>query len=315
MNGLLIGAFLALGTVQQTDTTFAVNGADRLQVETMGGSILVDVWDRAEVRIQAEHSSRTYIDIDRRRGVIDIEAEARRGPANIVDFHITVPRTMALDLEGMYADITVEGSDGAVEVETVQGDITIRGGRGTIEVSNTMGKILVEGARGRIDIESSMADVRVVDSSGEIYAETAAGAIVLENVDATIVDIGSTGGRVYFEGTLDPSGTYFFGAHGGSITIVVAEDASASFHLATVHGSITSNLSGETRSFRRGQRHQFEVGGGGALVEAESFGGRIRILRRGSEGARAPEPSEHGASMASEHGASMAPTPPATIRR
>ncbi len=118
MNGLLIGAMLALGTMQQTDTTFAVDGAERLQVETLGGSITIDVWDRAEVRIQAEHSSRTFVDIDRRRGVIDIEAEARRGPANMVDFHITVPRTMALDLEGMYADITVEDSDGAVEAWT-----------------------------------------------------------------------------------------------------------------------------------------------------------------------------------------------------
>ncbi len=152
MNGLVIGAMLALGMMQQTDTTFAVDGAERVKVETLGGSITVDVWGRAEVRVQAEHSSRTFVDIDRRRGVIDIEAEARRGPANMVDFHITVPRTMALDLEGMYADITVEGSDGAVEAETMQGDITIRGGRGTVQVSITMGKILVEGAEGRIEI-------------------------------------------------------------------------------------------------------------------------------------------------------------------
>ena len=102
------------------------------------------------------------------------------------------------------------------------------------------------------------------------------------------VDVGSTGGRVYYDGSFDPNGTYFFGAHGGTLTIVVGEEARASFNLATVHGSITSNLRGEAESFRRGERHEFDVGGGGAIVEAETFGGRIRLLRRGSEGAEAP---------------------------
>jgi hypothetical protein len=128
----------------------------------------------------------------------------------------------------------------------------------------------------------------VVNSSGEIYAETAGGTIVLENVDPTSVDVGSTGGRVHYDGAFRPGGTYFFGAHGGSITIVVGEEARASFNVATVHGSITSNLSGTAQSMKGGERHQFEVGGGGAIVEAETYGGRIRILRRGSEGTAAP---------------------------
>ena len=252
MNSVIIGAMLALSMGQQTDTTFAVGSSELLRVETMGGSITVGVWDRDEVRVQAEHSRRTYISIDRSRHSIRVESEARRGPANLVDFRITVPRTFALDLGAQYGDITIDGAEGAIEVETLQGDVSIIGGRGTIRVSATMGTILIDGAEGQIDIESSMADIRVVNSSGEIYAETAAGTIVLENVTPTAVDVGSTGGRVYYSGTFEPNGTYFFGAHGGSITIVVPDDASAVFNLATVHGSISSNLSGEVESFRAG---------------------------------------------------------------
>ena len=291
MNGLIIGALMALSMPQQTDTTFAVGSAEMLSVETMGGSIEIDVWDQNEIRVQAEHSTRTYIDIDRGRREIQIESEARRGPANLVDFHITVPRGFALDLEALYGDITIQGSDGAIKAETLQGDVTILGGRGTVKVSSTIGTVLVEGADGRIDIESSAANIRVVDSSGEIYAESAGGTIVLEHVTASSVDVGSTGGRVHYEGTFEPNGTYFFGAHGGSITIVVPDDASASFNVATVHGSISSNLSGQAESFRSGRRHEFVVGDGGALVEAETYGGRIRIVRPGSEGSSAPTPT------------------------
>jgi hypothetical protein len=288
MNGLIMGAMVALSMFQQTDTTFAVGTAERLNVETLGGSIRVDVWDEERIRVRAEHSTRTFVEIERGRTEIQLEAEARRGPANLVDFHVTVPRRFALELEAQYGDITIEGSDGAVEAETVQGDVTILGGRGTIQVSATIGSIRVEGAEGRIEIESSAADIHVVRSSGEIYAETAGGSVVLEDVSPTVVDVGSTGGRVHYDGTFEPGGTYFFGAHGGSLTIVVPEGASAEFNVATVHGSITSNLRGEAEALRGGERHQFVIGGGGALVEAETYGGRIRLLRQGTEGTEAP---------------------------
>lgn len=289
MNALILGAMMAMSPIQaQTDTIVAVGDAEKVHVETLGGSIRVLVWDEQRVRIQAEHSNRTYIDINTGSREIHIESEARRGPANIVDFIITVPRRMSLELEANYGDITIEGADGEVQAETVQGDVSIIGGRGVIEVEATTGSIMVDGADGKIDIESSAADIRVVNSSGEIYAETAGGTIVMENVDPTSVDVGSTGGRVHYDGALRPGGTYFFGAHGGSITIVVGEEARASFNVATVHGSITSNLSGTAQSLKGRERHQFEVGGGGAIVEAETYGGRIRILRRGSEGTAAP---------------------------
>jgi len=293
MNGLITGALVALSMFQQTDTTFAVGTADRLSVETLGGSITVETWDEDRIRVRGDHSTRTYIDIDHGRRTIQLESEARRGPANLVDFRITVPRRFALDLEAQQGDIVVDGSDGAIEAETVQGDVTIRGGRGSIKVSATMGSIRVDGADGRIEIESAAADIRVARSSGEIYAETAGGTIVLEDVSPTVVDVGSTGGRVYYAGGFQPGGSYFFGAHGGSITIVVPEGTSASFNVATVYGSITSNLAGETESLRSGRRHTFEIGGGGALVEAETYGGRVRLLRSGTEGSAAPNGSSH----------------------
>jgi hypothetical protein len=290
MNGLVIGAMMALSMMQQTDTILDLEGAELLSIETMGGSIEVGVWDEDRIRIQAEHSNRTYIEIERRRRgrEIDIEPEAARGPANIVDFRVTVPRTMSVKLDGQYTDLRVEGVEGGVEAETVQGEVYVVGGRGHIKVASVTGSIYVEGADGVIEAESPASDIHIVDSSGEIYAESAGGSIILEDVSPRAVDVGSTGGRVYYDGSFDPAGTYFFGAHGGPLTIVVGEEARASFNVATVHGSISSNLRGEAETFRGGERHEFEIGGGGAVVEAETFGGRIRLLRRGSEGAEAP---------------------------
>ncbi|MBW3534026.1 MAG: DUF4097 domain-containing protein [Gemmatimonadetes bacterium] len=281
MSGTLTLALAALALLQQTDTVVPLNGATRLSVDNPGGSIVVVTWDRPAVRIEAEHSARTFIDIDRRGQTLDVEAEARRGPATIVDYRITVPASLDLDLEGMYTTITVTGADGTVEAETLQGDIQVRGGRGTLKLSSTNGKIDVEGAEGRIEIETVGQPVRVANSAGEVLVESVGGSITMENVRARVVEAGTVGGRIRYSGTLAPDGRYFFGTHGGPIDIEVPEGTGATFTLATIHGGITANVAGAPERFARGQRHSFTTGGGGAQVEAETFGGRITLARPG----------------------------------
>ena len=287
MNALVMGALVVMGMVQQTDTVIPLQGAKTLAVETPGGSIVITGWDRNEVRIQAEHSHRSFVDVRRTRGGerISVEADASRGPATIVDFRISVPRSVGVELEGMYTDITVEGMNGTVSAETLQGDVTVRGGRGSVKVSSTTGKVLVDGAQGKIEVETAADDIRFVNVQGDVVAESAGGDILFENARATSVDVGTTGGRISYEGTVTGTGSYFFGAHGGSVTMILPEGTAASLNLATVHGSITTNLTGETQRLKGGERHKLEVGGGGALVEIETFAGRIAVMRKGTEGA------------------------------
>ena len=120
MSGAMIGALMALSLVQQTDTVISLDGATRLDIDNSGGRISVTTWDRPEIRIQADHSRRSVIEIQRRRsGTISVEAESRRGGfASIVDFDLTVPASLNLSFEGWSTDVTIEGSDGEIEVET-----------------------------------------------------------------------------------------------------------------------------------------------------------------------------------------------------
>lgn len=298
MNGVVIGALMALGMVQQqTDTTLAVDGATLLDVESLAGTVVVSVWDRNEVRIQAEHSRRTYVDVDHRGSRISVEPEADRGPASRASFRITMPASMDLKVEGYMVSITVDGVMGNVEAETLEGDVTVRGGRGTIKVSSMSGLVLIEDADGDIDVESAARDVRIVNSAGRITGETMGGNLVLQNVRATSVDVGSVGGQIWYDGTFAPRGTYFFGSHGGAVTLVVPGGTSAQFDLSTVHGTIRDNLDGEMRTADPRDVHTLEVGGGGAIVEAETFGGRISVVRKGTEGA-IPDRRRDGAGMA-----------------
>ena len=281
MSGAMIGALMALSLVQQTDTVIAVDGATGLEVESSGGRISVTTWDRPEIRIQAEHSRRSVVEIRRRRsGVISIEAEAgRAGFASIVDYDLTVPASLNLSFEGWSTDVTVEGSDAEIDIETFEGDITIVGGSGSVTAETVSGEIRIEGADGVIEVSSVAQDVHVSNSSGEVYVETVGGSIILEGLFATVVEAGSVGGRVSFDGTVVDGGEYFFVSHGGTVSITIPETSNASVTFASIHGTISSDFPG-TPDFERGARNSFTIGNGGANIEAETFGGRIVLRSR-----------------------------------
>lgn len=291
MNGLVIGALVALGMAQQTDTVIPAQGARVLEVDAVAGSVTVTGWDRNEIGVRAEHSSRTYVDVQRSSDGtrIRLEAEARRGPATIVDFTISLPRGMAVEVDAEAADVTVEDVDGGVEADVTQGDLIVRRGKGPVKLYTATGKILAEGVAGGVEAETAADEIRLIGVSGNIVAESAGGDIVIEGATSTSVDVGTVGGRVHYDGTYQRGGSYFFGTHGGTLTLVVPEGAAITFHLASVHGTVINALGSQPERFEGGQRHNLEIGGGGALVEAESFGGRISLVRKGAPGASTPE--------------------------
>ena len=88
MNSLVMGALVALSMAPQTDTVIPLEGAKVLEVSAPAGSITVTGWDRSEIRIRAEHSTRTFVEVRRTRDGqrIDVQADSRRGPATIVDY-------------------------------------------------------------------------------------------------------------------------------------------------------------------------------------------------------------------------------------
>jgi hypothetical protein len=146
-----------------------------------------------------------------------------------------------------------------------------------------------------VEAETAADEIRLVNIAGDISAESAGGDIIIVNSTAGSVDVGTIGGRVHYDGTFQKNGTYFMGTHGGNVTLVVPQGAAASFHVATVYGTVVNALEGSPERLESGARHTVEVGGGGALVEAETYGGRISLVRKGAPGSEPPAVRErHG---------------------
>lgn len=279
---LVSTALSALALTQQIDSTIPVERGQRLDVNIYGGEIAVEAWGRNAVRVVAESSNRTRIEVTRSGTTLEVRAESRRGPPELLDVRLTVPDWMALDLSGVYTDISVVGARGPVAAETVQGDVRVEGGTGFVTLQSVQGGVSLTGGKGRIEAKSVNADVEVNGSSGEITAETVNGSVTLNRVDATSVAATTVNGDVVYDGPVRNGGRYSLSSHNGDLTLVVAEGSNAAVSVATFNGEFESDFPVTLTETRKGRRFNFTLGTGSAQVSLESFQGTIELVRPGT---------------------------------
>ena len=263
----------------QTDTTISVSQGTRLKLDNQGGDIVIHAWDKNQVRIQASHSRRTHVSIKLYGAVLSLEAGADRGPANMVDYELTVPTWMPLKLGGMYATVSVDGSKAPIEVQTLEGDITVKGGAETVKLGSVEGKITVSGVRGRLELNSVSEDVEVSDIQGDIVAEAVSGDIVMRRIDAKSVEVEAVSGELYFDGRIVDGGRYSLLTHSGEIYLSIPEGTNATISTAVGSGDVRASFPLPTSERPSRRRQTYRLGNGSATVELETFSGDIQLMR------------------------------------
>lgn len=284
---MMLGALLAGMPQQQsfdTDTTFAVPSGTRLDLDNVGGEVTIRTWDRNQVRVQATHSSRTRVAVRLSESVLRLSPQGSSGMVRmggVVDYVLTVPAAMDISLNGMYADVSIEGTTGSVKVTTVEGNVHVRGGGGTLQLQTVNGKISVQGARGRLDLRAVSDDIEVTDAQGDVVAESVSGDVLLTRVDGQRVEAQTVSGDVRLDGALRSGGTYTLLTHSGDILVGIPENASVLIQTAVANGDVSASftLPASERASRR--RQQYRLGGGSATLELETFSGDIRLVRPG----------------------------------
>jgi len=278
---LLTGLMSAVA-IQQTDTVVPVEPGSRLVIESFRGDVRIDTWDRSEMRILGDHSSRTYVDVRRSRSTVRLEADAWGGPAH-VDYELTVPAAMDIDIRGTFISADIDGSQGEVRVFTTQGDIDVRGGSGYIELETVNGRVNLENADGNIDVRSTNGSVSVTDATGDINAQSVNGRITLEGIESSDVRAETTSGGVYYHGNIMDGGRYSLNTHSGDVVVAMQDGVNATFSVATFSGNLDTAFPVTVTGTRaRGRPFSFTLGGGSARVELRSFSGDIELIRRGA---------------------------------
>jgi DUF4097 and DUF4098 domain-containing protein YvlB len=253
---ILTGTLLSVAAVQQTDTVIAVQPGARLDIEAFGGEVVVRTWSRNEMRIEADHSSRTRLGISHSQSAVRLRSRSSRGVAN-VDYEITVPAGTDVEVNGTFLGARMEGELGEVRVETVHGDIAISGASGFVYLYSVQG------------------NVELSDTEGDANIHSVNGSLRMSNVT------GRVNGSIRYGGTIENRGRYKLSTHSGNVTLSAAQDINATVSVSTFSGHFDAGfpitLTGTTTE---GRRFSFTVGDGSARIDLESFSGDIRIERR-----------------------------------
>lgn len=278
----LITGLLAAAAAQQTDTVVSVDPGSRLVLESFRGEVTIRAWDRNEMRVVGDHSRRTAIDIDRSRSAVRLRADAWAGPAQ-VDYELTVPASMDIDIRGTFVSADIDGVEGEVTIYSTQGDISVRGGRGFIQLETVNGQVHLADAEGSVEARSTNGAVTVTNFSGDITASSVNGRITLDGIESSDVRAETTSGGVYYDGTIVDGGRYTLSTHSGDVVVALADGVNATFGVSTFSGNLDTAFPVTVTGTRtRGRPFSFTLGDGSARVELQSFSGDIELTRRGA---------------------------------
>jgi DUF4097 and DUF4098 domain-containing protein YvlB len=267
----------------QTDQTVSVSRGARLAIDNYAGEVVIRVWDKDAVRVQARHNSRTKVDIHADANAVTVGTATAVKSSGSIDYDITVPAWMPLKIEGHYDFVTVEGVQSEISVTTVRGDIVLKN-IGSVIAKTIEGAIEVDGARGKTALSSVNEDIKIAGVSGDLSADTTNGSIALARIESTNVEVATVNGDITYEGQLPAKAHLSFSTHGGDITLTVPDSANATFNVRTYSGEFGASVpvkGPDASSVRRGKRVTYTLGNGSAEVELESFGGDIRLRRAG----------------------------------
>lgn len=277
-----VGAVLL--TSPQQDTTVAVSPGTRLQLSAQSGQIVVRTWNRNAIQVSTGLSDDERLVVDVSGGVAEIRQRSRHGYDESVDYRLTVPTWMELELSSVEGDITVEGTQAKLNLTTVEGNVTVRGGREFVSVNAVEGEVNVDGAIARVELNSVDGGITVTHVRGEIMAVSVDGDITMDDIQSTDVDANTVDGNILYRGNIDRAGRYRLDSHDGDITLE-APEINATLSVSTFEGEFetcgyTVTISGRTE---RGSKKRFRatIGSGGAQIDLESFDGNIYLVKPG----------------------------------
>ena len=237
------------------------------------------------------------VDISERAGRIEARTryprnEERRNWRNVnvsVAFTVTAPER---------ARIGVNTISGNISVKDIKGDLTLETISGNVQIGNA----------GRVSKAKTVSgDVEIVDTSveGVMSASTISGILLMRNVKARQLELGSISGNVVVEqvsaerveaqsisgdiklsGPLVRGGRYDLGSHSGTIEVLLTGDVGFEIEASSFSGAVRTDLpiklSGVAQTSGRGRQRSIRgtYGDGSAFLDLTTFSGSVVLGKK-----------------------------------
>ena len=241
--------------IEKFEQTYPLTKNGNVSVSNVNGSIVVEAWDRDEVKLEAtkiadskESLADVDLNIDSTPNSFSVEADYKstnwndkrnenRNRKLQVEFHLFVPRTAVLnEVETVNGSVTVSNFTNVTKISAVNGDVNASNLRGTANLSTVNGQVV--------------ADFDRVDGASKINLNTV----------------------------------------NGSVMLVVPSDLNATIKADSLNGNITNDFGLPMRKGQYVGRDLYgRVGTGEAQIKLSSVNGRLSIGRKAD--GRTPNPA------------------------
>jgi DUF4097 and DUF4098 domain-containing protein YvlB len=261
------------------DTVLPLTRNGAVEIRLHSGAIIVTGWARNDVKVHGT-SERGQIRVEATPSHIEIGSRTVRGRLGETRVEVSVPEGTRLTVSGHSTDVSVRGVKGEVEVATMSGDLVIDNASSRVGFESVSGDVQISRVQGDLRGEAMSGEVDVTDVTGEVEVETVSGDLTLRNVRSKYVRAESVSGSVEFDGRTEAGGRYDFASHSGDVRLLLPSALGAMISVETFSGTIDSDF---PITLQPGQRHgkqfEFQIGDGGARIDATSFSGGIYIQR------------------------------------
>jgi DUF4097 and DUF4098 domain-containing protein YvlB len=186
-----------------------------------------------------------------------------------VDYDITVPSGVSVNVSTTSAPITAEG---------LSGDIGLSSETGQITISNAL--------KSHVRVRSMAAPVTLKDVTlSRIDIQSAGGAVQLSNVTGQRVTVGTTSGNIEYRGDCSGGGDYILTTHSGAIDVTLPPTASVDLSARSTTGTVENAFPLQQKSHNsfvpmQGRSFAGTSNSGSSSVELQSFSGKIRVKKQ-----------------------------------
>ncbi len=285
----LLATFLAIPVMAVAEGTFEESrplAADgQVTVENEFGEIVIEGWDRDEVRISGYLSEDVKeLGIKESGNGLRIRVEYfDRRSIDGAELELMVPRTASVEASSISGDIEARGLSGrTLELRTVSGDVDAQAEVERISVNSVSGDVEFTGSASRVSAESVSGSIDLIGVSGELEATTVSGDVTVEAGVISRGEFEAVSGDVELEVELEDGGRINVSSMSGDIDLYLPNRQEAEFFIQTFSGDIDSAFGRARNSASHGPGQQLEhqEGNNGAAINLSSFSGDISIRKR-----------------------------------
>lgn len=271
------------------DQTRPLSPTGSIDISNVKGSIVVQAWDRPEVKIGGtlgDGVEKLIVEGDGDHLEVRVKTPQNMGWAGRkvgpTDLRLMVPLRADLEIDSVSASVDVSGvAPSSLSVDSVSGDVVVAGAPKEITVDSVSGTVTLTVNSSSVEVDSVSGSINLRGRmNGEVSAETVSGDIDVMVKDEKLRELSATtvSGDATLRTGLATNGRIHFETVSGDLTLVLPKDLSARVSAETFSGDLKApGATIERPSHGPGASFETRYGSGDGEISIETFSGSATL--------------------------------------